>query len=468
RGFARLGYVQRAPVRELVALVLLFLMLVSFSPSATAFPSNVEVDAEVAGPGTGPVIVVDLDNDGWNDILRVDEQGNITVHFQDPLDQDFPFEDTASMDSSVTEGMEVGLLDSDGRLDVASFTYNTLVLNFQHPSRKFIRSEIQLPISPNAIEVGDVNGDLGEDIVLVGDSDTFVLFRNSALPGFYGLTEAYWYPDGGDDIALGDLGGSKGLDIVVSTPNDLNIFIQEAEGPAFNQTIALNGTYTTSSVAVGDFNHDLMEDIVVLRSNNGDDEIIDILTQDVNGTFTHLQSIENEDFGDDLSVGDLNDDGLSDIAVVADEGGSSILLYLQGEKTRSDFSFFSLGNVSAPGGRIALGELNWDPYTDIVLRTTGNLHLFLQDDFPPFNANQIPSRIYFNENTVGENLIKLDDYIRDDHTTLQYAVIYESDPDLLHAEVDGVYLDFYPKKDWVGLAKFQVAGWQGDYIVHSN
>jgi predicted transcriptional regulator len=467
-GYARLGHIQRLPVRGLFALILLLMMLVSFSPFAAAFPSNVEVDAEVAGPGSGPVIVADLDNDGWNDILRVDEQGNITVHFQDPLDQDFPFEDTASMDSSVTEGMEVGLLDPDGRLDVASFTSNSLVLNFQYPARKFVKNEIALSFTPNAIEIGDMNGDAGEDIVLVGDQEVLVLFRNSAFPDFYGLTDVFWNMTGGDDVALGHFGGSIGLDIAVSTPSELHIFIQGPQGLALNQTVPLEGNYTSSSVGAGDFNSDIRDDIVVLRSNNGNDEVIEIFGWEQDGGFGSLQSIENDDFGDQFSVGDLNDDGLSDIAVVADEGDAGVLLYLQRELTRSEFSYFSLGNFSAPGGTIAVGELNWDPYTDIVLRTTDKMHLFFQDDFPPFSANQIPSRMYFNENTVADNFIKLDDYIRDDHTTLQYAVIYESNPDLLHAIVDGIYLDFIPKEDWVGTAKFQVAGWQGDYIVHSN
>ncbi len=467
-GYARLGHSQRLPFRGLFALILLLMMLVSFSPFATAFPSNVEVDAEVAGPGSGPVIVADLDNDGWNDILRVDEQGNITVHFQDPLDQDFPFEDTASMDSSVTEGMEVGLLDSDGRLDVASFTSNSLVLNFQYPARKFVKSEIVLSFAPNAIEIGDMNGDVGEDIVLVGDRDVLVLFRNSAIPEFYSMTDVFWNSTGGDDVALGHFGGSIGLDIAISTPSELHVFIQDSQGLHLNQTVPLGGNYTSSSIGVGDFNSDIRDDIVLLRSNNGIDEVLEIFGWNQVGEFGLLQSIENKDFGDQFSVGDLNDDGFSDIAIVADEGDASILLYLQRESTRSEFSFFSLGNLSAPGGTIAVGELNWDPYNDIVLRTSDKMHLFFQDDFPPFSANQIPSRMYFNENTVADNFIKLDDYIKDDHTTLQYAVIYESDPELLHAVVDGVYLDFIPKDDWFGTAKFQVAGWQGDYIVHSN
>ncbi|MEE9224407.1 MAG: winged helix-turn-helix transcriptional regulator, partial [Thermoplasmata archaeon] len=160
-------------------------------------------------------------------------------------------------------------------------------------------------------------------------------------------------------------------------------------------------------------------------------------------------------------------DELSDIAVASDGDDSSVLLYIQRENTRSEFSFFSIGETISPGGRIALGELNGDPYTDIVLRTQDTVSIFYQDDFPPF-SNHIPSRIYFNKNTVGDNLIKLNDYIKDDHSRLQYAVIYESDPDLLHAVVDGVYLDFYPKQDWVGIARFKVAAWDGDYIIHSN
>ncbi|MEE9115944.1 MAG: VCBS repeat-containing protein, partial [Thermoplasmata archaeon] len=439
-GLTRIGHTLRAaPIKRLFALVLLLSFALAWSPGATAFPSIVEVNKEITSPGLGPVSIVDMDGDGLNDILLVDGSGNLSVHFQDSSDQDFPFNVTATVDSSVAKGMVVGLLDMDERADIASFTDQSLVLNFQHPARMFVKSEIMLPFVPKAIEIGDLNGDLGDDIVLVGDTDTLVFFRNSAPP-FYGLNETYGNATGGDDVVLGDFGGSKGLDIAVSSSNEVHIFIQDTQGLSHNQTIGLNGSYASTSIGVGRFNSDGLDDIVVLRSNNGTGGIIEIYAQDENGGFALLQSVEDEHLAADFSVGDLNDDELSDIAVASDGDDSSVLLYIQRESTRSEFSFFSIGETTAPGGRIALGELNGDPYTDIVLRTQDTVSIFYQDDFPPIN-NHIPSRIYFNKNTVGDNLIKLNDYIKDDHSRLQYAVIYESDPDLLHAVVDGVYLD---------------------------
>jgi predicted transcriptional regulator len=363
--------------------------------------------------------------------------------------------------------MVVGMLDMDERTDIASFTDGSLVLNFQHPARMFVKSEIVLPFVPKAMEIGDLNGDMGQDIVVVGESNTLVFFRNSALPDFYGLSEVYGNSTGGDHVVLGDFGGSTGLDIAVSSPSEVHIFIQGTQGLSYNQTIGLNASYTTTSMDVGSFNGDGLDDLVLLRSNNETGTVLEIYGQDANGGFTLVQSVEDEHLADDLSVGDLNDDELSDIAVVSDGDDSGVLLYIQRESTRSEFSFFGIGETTSPGGRIALGELNGDPYTDIVLRTQDTISIFYQDDFPPF-SNHIPSRTYFNKNTVGDNLIKLNDYIKDDHSSLQYEVIHESDPDLLHAVVDGVYLDFYPKQDWVGTARFKVAAWDGDYIIHSN
>jgi predicted transcriptional regulator len=468
-GSTRLGHTLRAaPIKRLFALVLLLSFVSALAPGAAAFPGIIEVNLEISSAGIGPVMVSDIDGDGWNDILLIDDQGNLTIHFQDPLDQDFPFDVTASVDTSIAEGMDVGMLDMDGRRDIVSYTDQSLVLNFQHPARMFEKKEINLSFAPNAIEIGDLNGDLGSDIVLVGDSEFLVIFRDSSLLDFYGLDDnTYGNLTGGDDVALGDFGGSKGLDIAVSSANEVHIFIQESQGLAYGRTIAMNSSYASSSIGAGDFNGDSLDDIVLLRSNNGTGGTIEIYAQDDGGDFTLIQSIENEHIGDEFSIGDINDDELSDISVVSDGGESSALLYVQRERTRSEFSLFSIGNTSAPGGRIGLGELNGDPYEDIVLRTQDTISIFYQDDFPPF-SNHIPSRIYFNENTVGDNLIKLDDYIKDDHSQLQYAVIYESDPDLLHAVIDGVYLDFYPKENWVGIARFKVAGWDGDYIIHSN
>ncbi|UCD92847.1 MAG: winged helix-turn-helix transcriptional regulator [Methanobacteriota archaeon] len=460
--------IRKSSIAGFFSILLLTSFLIALSPQSTAFPTIVEVNEEFGSPGIGPVYVSDMDGDGRNDILVVDEDGNVTIHLQDPSGGDFPFNDTVLVDSSPTEGMVTGLLDMDGSMDIASFDGNSLVLNFQDQSGNFTKQVTNIGFDPNAMEIGDLNGDAENDIVLVGNDDVLVLFKNTSLPDIYNTTDSYRNQTGGDDLAIGDLGGYRGVDFATSSPNELHLFIQEGDGLTFNQTIPLDGEFTHSSIAIGDFDGDLQDDLVVLRTNNGTDEVIDILARGEDGNFTIIQSMENNDFGTDLAVGDLNDDGLSDIAVVADSGGSSVLLYLQQSQARSEFTYFFLGNFSGPGGRIALGELNGDPYTDIVLRTQNTTNIFYQDDFPPFNVNHIPSGIFFNKNTIGDNLISLDEYMMDDHTQLTYYMDYESDPDLLYAMVDGSYLDFYPKHDWVGTAKFRVAGRDGNVTIYSN
>ncbi|TET90915.1 MAG: winged helix-turn-helix transcriptional regulator [Methanomassiliicoccales archaeon] len=467
--FVRHGRNMRKPsIARFFTLALLASFLLALSPQSSAFPVIVEVNEEVASPGVGPVYVSDMDGDGRNDILVVDGDGNVTVYLQNPSGGDFPFNETVLVDSSPTEGMVAGLLDSDGSMDIASFDGDSLTLNFQDGPGVFSKHVIDIGFDPNAMAIGDLNGDARSDLVLVGDAEVLVLFGNDSTPDVYNITDSFGNQTGGNDVAVGDLGGSRGCDLVVASPSELYLFIQGREGLVLNQTIPLSGVFTHSSVAVGDFNGDLQDDVVVLRTNNGTDEVMDIIGRGEDGNFTVFQSMENDEFGNDFAVGDLNDDGLSDIAVVADSGESSILLYLQQSRARSEFTYFLLGNFSDPGGRIALGELNGDPYTDIVLRVQNTTYIFYQDDFPPFNANHVPSGIYFNENTIGDNLISLDDYLTDDHTQLTYYLDYESDPDLLHAVVDGSYLDFYPKEDWVGTAKFRVAGWDGNHTVYSN
>lgn len=460
--------IRKYSIARFFSLLLLASFLLALSPQSSAFPVIVEINEEVASPGMGPVFVSDMDGDGRNDILVVDEQGNVTIHLQNSSNKDFPFNETVSIDTSPTQGMVAGLLDANGSMDVASFDGYSLVLSFQDQPGEFRKHEMLLSFDPNALVAGDLNSDGGADLVLVGDSDVLVLFGNSSTPEVYNLTDSFQNLTGGNDVDIGDLGGPRGHDFVVSSSNELNIFIQGHEGLVLNQTIPLNGTFTSSSVAVGDFNDDLHDDVVVLRTNNGMDEVMDIFVREEEGNFTHIQSLRNDDFGDDFAVSDLNDDGLVDIAVVADSGDGSVLLYIQRSRARSEFSHFLLGNFTGPGGRVALGELNGDPYTDIVLRVQNEIHIFYQDDFPPFNANQIPSGVYLNENTIGDNLIKLDDYIKDDHIQLTYFVDHQSDPGLLSAEVDGVYLDFYPKEDWVGTAKFRVGGWDGGNATYSN
>lgn len=469
RSYVRHGrMIRKSSIAGFFSVFILFSFLLALSPPSSAFPVIVEVNEEVGSPGVGPVYVSDMDGDGRNDILVVDEDGNVTIHLQNSTGGDFPFNETVLVDSSPTEGMIAGLLDNNLSMDIASFDGDSLVLNFQDQPRSFVKQVTNVGFDPNAMEIGDLNGDTENDLVLVGNDEVLVLFKNISLPDIYDITDSYQNQTGGDDLAIGDLGGYRGVDFVVSSPNELYLFIQGRDGLTLNRTIPLGGVFTQSSIAIGDFDGDLEDDLIVLRTNNGTDEVIDILSRGEDGNFTVIQSMENDEFGTDLAVGDLNDDGLSDIAVVADSGESSVLLYLQQSQARSEFTYFLLGNFSGPGGRIALGELNGDPYTDIVLRIQDSTHIFYQDDFPPFNANHVPSGIFFNKNTIGDNLISLDEYLMDDHTQLTYYMDYESDPDLLYAMVDGSYLDFYPKEDWVGTAKFRVAGRDGNVTIYSN
>jgi DNA-binding MarR family transcriptional regulator len=85
----------------------------------------------------------------------------------------------------------------------------------------------------------------------------------------------------------------------------------------------------------------------------------------------------------------------------------------------------------------------------------------------------IPSDASFTAGSSGAGLIDLRNYFSDDHGILRFDVVYEENPDYLHAALaaDGHHLDFAAGPGWFGSARFQVAvtdGVPGHARVLSN
>jgi hypothetical protein len=174
-----------------------------------------------------------------------------------------------------------------------------------------------------------------------------------------------------DYLAVGDL-NHDGLDDVVTLDSfdaTISVYLQNN-----NNALANRVTYATNSlpeaIAVGDINNDGRDDIAITNySTTG------IFTQKNDGTLNTLIAYPAPDAeNNDVAIGDVNNDGLND--VVSMKGGGTtetLLIYLQNNSHLLN-PYYSISNCSYDcGGRgIEIGDVTNDGRADIVMSFCGN------------------------------------------------------------------------------------------------
>jgi hypothetical protein len=326
-----------------------------------------------SGASSHFVAVGDFNGDGVQD-LAVIYAGGVAVLLGNG-DGSFQAAHSFAAGNSPT-CVAVGDFNGDGNLDlaVANSRSNTVSVflgngdgRFQ-TARTFTTGE-----HPVYVAVGELNGDGKQDIAVVNDfaDDVAVLLGNG--DGTFQDARHFGVGNTPQSAAVGDFNGDGRLDLAVANygSDDISVLLGNGDG-TFPVALSLRtGAFTRpSSVAVGDFNADGVQDLVVANSASRD---VSALLGNGDGTFQNARNFGAGISPSSVAVGDFDGDGRLDLAVAYAGvfpdyvGGVSVLL------GNGDGSFQAAQNFGPGKGAssVAVGDFDGDGRLDLAVAYAG-------------------------------------------------------------------------------------------------
>ncbi len=275
------------------------------------------------------------------------------------------------------EALVVGDFNGDGRLDLAVVNEgdNTISVFLAKADGSFAaKVDYAVGHEPVQMVTGDFNGDAKPDLAVVNQADGTLSILMGVGDGTFRAQVTY--PTGAlpSRIATTDLNGDKKLDLAVTNLGDgtISLLFGAGDGTFTLQSPAIPASPSPHGIAASDMNGDGLADLLVLTGDVGTNgDTLSVLLNNGNGTFTNAPPITETGFGA-IAVGDLNHDGIPDIAVTSTQ--SAEVYHLIG---RWPWKLPKLGHsmsqtaLEARRGALALADFNHDGNLDLAVVDTG-------------------------------------------------------------------------------------------------
>ncbi|MBI3293053.1 MAG: VCBS repeat-containing protein [Elusimicrobia bacterium] len=335
-------------------------------------------EAQTIGLGRNPWAVAtgDFNSDGREDLVVVMAGSAIVYILLGNGNGTFRQGEWIGISGSGPRGVAVGDFNSDQRLDLAVTTanLNELSIHLGNGDGTFRRGQIiSVGRKPEAVTVGDFNGDGHLDLA-VGDSDsrsstvsillgegngTFrIATLETAEPEIRSIAVGDFNDDGQEDLAIAPF---DGLDRIV-------IKLGNGDGTFRVASPVDIGRMGLVSVAIGDFNGDDRQDLAVVcgLDHPSYSDTLSIALGNGDGTFRPARTVYAGRLPSSVAIGEFNGDGLQDVALT--NRGSATLSILLGNgdgtvKTANLVQHRDLGD----GDSLVLRDFNGDGYLDVVI-----------------------------------------------------------------------------------------------------
>jgi FG-GAP-like repeat len=335
-----------------------------------------------AGKGSASVEVADLNKDGYQDIVVANAEdssieiftgnknGTFTVAAGSPFYANrFP-NDIVIADFNKDGSPDLGIANTE----ISQLT--VFLGDGKAGFKQVAKSPFKVRSKPHThgIAAGDFDGDGNLDLATDswGVDSVILVFgdgKGNFGPGkFYKVGKRPY-----QRLRAADLNKDSKPDIVTTNLEGGNVTVLLNSGPGIF-TEAAGSPFAAGDapfgIAIGDVNGDDHPDLVVLNSptitseNKGRDGLT-ILTGDGTGKFSPLKGspFSTGKSPSRVAIGDLNGDGINDIAVTNYNDKSVTLFYMNKSGVYGD-TLLTVGN--RPDG-IAIGDMNADGKNDIIV-----------------------------------------------------------------------------------------------------
>jgi len=299
---------------------------------------------------------------------------------------------TGTMPSSVS----IGDFNGDGKNDMAvanhsstsvSVFLNTTTIGVATPSFSD-KSDFTTGTNPVSVSTGDFNGDGMNDIAVTNyNSNTVSVFLNTTAPGAttpsFSTKTDFTTGSSPISVSIGDFNGDGKLDMAVANEAGyVSVLLNTTSPGAATPTFSAKTDFPTGtnpwSVAIGDFNEDGKLDMAVANYSSGTVSVFLNTTAPgaTTPSFSSKTDFTTGDWPYSVSIGDLNGDGMNDIAV-ANYHSNTVSVFLNTTAPGATTPSFSAKTDFTTGGSpysVSIGDFNGDGKLDMAVADAGPLH----------------------------------------------------------------------------------------------
>ena len=346
--------------------------------------------AIVASLGYSPEAVAagDFNNDGYLDVAILTNAPNVQVYLGDGAGG-FTYNASYPVGNNccgwIGNSLVAAHLRSRTELDLVALNLSDRTLSvllgngngtFQAPATYATTNGPAA--NPQAVAVGDVNGDGKPDLVVAATYSTslVVLLGNGdgtfQAPLLYSANNAYSNPNG---IALADLNGNKNLDVVLATNQGATVLMGNGDGtfqsPVNYPVVPTGDQISPESVAIANLNNSGKLDLIISDGQGSDDSAVWVFPGNGDGTFQYPQGYAVNPGPTSIVLADFNLDQRLDFAVASNGYSDTGLITV------------ALGNGDGTfqaGTRVGYTSQEAEGFVAADFTNKGNLDIALAED----------------------------------------------------------------------------------------
>jgi hypothetical protein len=311
--------------------------------------------------------VIDLDNDGIDDLVSVSRDGNIAYWKKDAS---FNYTKIVIAETSKSwNHFDVADIDGDSDLDILVSEQNSIEIYYNDGNENFAPTYINANSLSSNIIAGDFDADGYVDFISTsrGQNGPIRFWKNILNIGFQPSTITNVEITTGD-ILVNDIDNDGDLDLVMSvssgfwTGNHVLCFLNDGNANFTEHTI--NYTLSNEHLQILDYDNDGDKDLAVTRGNC----CVVLFDNDGNLNFTSTELTNDSDL-ESMHIVDFDNDGDLDISVVFSSFSTTDSFGFYVNDGSGNFTLNTLENLDE-GERIQSLDYNNDGMIDFLVTSS--------------------------------------------------------------------------------------------------